>query len=164
MHVGFDNMVLLMSIPSCTPFRSLSDFSDFEDYSSDDQPRARSRAASRRQSLAAGTSGGRGGYIEQPSYAALDDDEEERTARGGLLDPNDPFADPTDFLGSIGGSSTSKPKDRMECEFHGAGQIHSEVLNFGRLSFRGCNLIFRNMLVEWMNNQCSILLQSVIRY
>ncbi|KAJ9093564.1 hypothetical protein QFC19_008291 [Naganishia cerealis] len=94
---------------------SLSDFSDYDDYSSDDQPRARSRAASRRQSLAAGTSGGRGGYIEQPSYSALVDDEEDRTARGGLLDPNDPFADPTDFLGSIGGGSgSSKPKDRME--------------------------------------------------
>jgi hypothetical protein len=137
------------------PLRSLSDFSDFEDYSSDDQPRARSRAASRRQSLAAGTSGGRGGYIEQPSYAALDDDEEERTARGGLLDPNDPFADPTDFLGSIGGSSTSKAKDRMECESRQDNGICFKSTDIQLFPMQGLRSKFDNMLVvesSWVNS------------
>lgn len=108
--------------------RSLSDFSDYDYDSSDAEYRTRSRAASRRQSLASGgPSGARGGYVEQPSYAALDDDREGDAA---LLDPNDPFADPTDFLGSIGsGSASAKAKERMECKF-GAGRRSLKFVRF----------------------------------
>jgi hypothetical protein len=52
--------------------------------------------------------------VKQPTYETLSDDEDD-VQGGALLDPNDPFADPTDFLGSIGGGS-SKQKARQECK------------------------------------------------
>lgn len=117
-------------------YSSLSDFSDYDYDSSDAEYRTRSRVASRRQSLAAGgPSGGRGGYVEQPSYAALDDD---REGDAGLLDPNDPFADPTDFLGSIGGgSSGTKAKERMECKLEAYTDIELNCADPLFYLFRG---------------------------
>lgn len=97
---------------------SLSDFSDYDSSDSEYQARHRSANASRRQSLSAAASSS-SKLPPATSYAALDEDEDVGggSGRAGLLDPNDPFADPTDFLGSIGGgggSSSKKPKERME--------------------------------------------------
>jgi hypothetical protein len=81
----------------------LSDFSDYD--SSDEEYRA---SHSRRASFVQ--------PVQQPLYRSLEDDEGDApSANAGLLDPNDPFADPDDFLGSIG--SSNKPKERMECEW-----------------------------------------------
>ena len=84
--------------------RTLSDYSDYDSSDSEYQARVASRSQSRRGSMAA----------KKPAYDPLSEDEAETPAAGG--DPNDPFADPTDFLGSIGGSSGSKSrgKERME--------------------------------------------------
>lgn len=65
---------------------------------------------------------------KKPAYDPLSEDEAETPAAGG--DPNDPFADPTDFLGSIGGSSgfKSRGKERMECE------LLTKIVSLGKLS------------------------------
>lgn len=70
---------------------------------------------------------------KKPAYDPLSEDEAETPAAGG--DPNDPFADPTDFLGSIGGSSGSKSrgKERMECKlFTKSSRLESCQLNSSR--------------------------------
>jgi hypothetical protein len=85
--------------------RTLSDYSDYDSSDSEYQARVATRSQPRRGSMAA----------KKPTYDPLSDDEDETPGVGG--DPNDPFADPTDFLGSIGGSgSKSQSKERMECE------------------------------------------------
>jgi hypothetical protein len=106
-----------------SPLSSLSDFSDYDYDSSDQEYRAsHSRRASlgppsRRESLAATSKGH--AAVQQPLYRSLEDQEADAPSQtAGLLDPNDPFADPDDFLGSIGGSSTGKAQERMECELH----------------------------------------------
>ena len=53
---------------------------------------------------------------KKPTYDPLSDDEDESFGAPAGGDPNDPFADPTDFLGSIGGGSKKQGKERMECE------------------------------------------------
>ncbi|WWC71991.1 uncharacterized protein I206_105950 [Kwoniella pini CBS 10737] len=76
--------------------RTLSDYSDYDYNSSDDdwraQQQSRSRGPSRRQSIAAG--GGR--QASQRDYASLEDEFGTSLGQGkkGLLDPNDPFGDP----------------------------------------------------------------------
>lgn len=73
--------------------------------------------------------------VKKPAYDPLSEDEAETPAAGG--DPNDPFADPTDFLGSIGGSSGSKSrgKERMECELQnvslGSCRLNSSPFDTG---------------------------------
>lgn len=100
-------------------YGNLSDFSDYD--SSDDDYRARRAGGSRSQPQS--RRGSQAAY-KAPSkpivdYNQLSDDEddEDEPRRGGqggrTLDPYDPFADPTDFLGSIGGGS-GKPKQRQE--------------------------------------------------
>ncbi|WWC64596.1 uncharacterized protein I303_107207 [Kwoniella dejecticola CBS 10117] len=76
---------------------SLSDYSDYDYNSSDEEWRtshqSRSRGPSRRQSLA----GGAGGNARQPparEYASLEDEFGTSQGKKGLLDPNDPFGDP----------------------------------------------------------------------
>jgi hypothetical protein len=100
-HDGFEVLTC-----DSTTRRTLSDYSDYDSSDSEYQARVASRSQSRRGSMAA----------KKPAYDPLSEDEAETPAAGG--DPNDPFADPTDFLGSIGGSSGSKSrgKERMECE------------------------------------------------
>lgn len=64
---------------------------------------------------------------KKPVYDPLSDDEDEAFGAGGG-DSNDPFADPTDFLGSIGGGSKkSQGKERMECELRGGARSLRQI-------------------------------------
>lgn len=95
--------------------RNLSDFSDFDDYdSSDSEYRAKNaKSQSRRGSHAAPK--------KPTNYDQLSDDDEPPARKtGGGSKPYDPFSDPDDFLGSIGGSSSKPKKQREECEFFGS--------------------------------------------
>lgn len=69
-----------------------------------------SRSQSRRASAAPGSASHHAAAAAAAQYQSLDE-----PAAGGL-DPNDPFADPSDFLSSIGGGSNQPKKERMECE------------------------------------------------
>lgn len=91
-------------------YRNLSDFSDFDyDYnSSDSEYASRSRAPSRRASRSAS-------QAQKPSYRSLDEDDE-YSGRGATTAEHDPFADPGDYLGSIGGGTSRAHKEREECE------------------------------------------------
>ncbi|OCF38205.1 hypothetical protein I317_07245 [Kwoniella heveanensis CBS 569] len=86
---------------------SLSDFSDYDSSDPEYQAYSRSRAASRRQSLAAPA-----GHRQAPprEYASLEDDYPQ--GRSGLLDPNDPFGDP--FADE--NDTPIQEKKRMQCE------------------------------------------------
>ncbi|WVF73079.1 hypothetical protein IAT40_007898 [Kwoniella sp. CBS 6097] len=88
---------------------SLSDFSDYDSSDPEYQAYSRSRAASRRQSLA----GPSGGHRQAPprEYASLEDDYPQ--GRSGLLDPNDPFGDPF----ADDNDTPIQEKKRMQCEY-----------------------------------------------
>ncbi|WVR00260.1 hypothetical protein IAU59_007403 [Kwoniella sp. CBS 9459] len=86
---------------------SLSDFSDYDSSDPEYQAVSRSRAASRRQSLAAPA----GQRQPRPrEYASLEDDYPQ--GRSGLLDPNDPFGDPF----ADDNDTPIQEKKRMQCE------------------------------------------------
>lgn len=83
---------------------TLSDYSDYEYDSSDEEWRTKQQVRSRRQSRA-GPSGG----SSSKQYAALEDDGH---GKRGLLDPNDPFGDPF----ADDNDTPHQEKQRMQCE------------------------------------------------
>ena len=93
----------------------LSDYSDYD--SSDEEYQSRAYAARHAKNQASA------GSSSRPTYESLQDfelDSEfggDHTSGGPALDPNDPFADPTDFLDSLGSGGGSRGKERQECEW-----------------------------------------------
>ena len=106
---------------------TLSDYSDYDYNSSDEEWRTKIR--SRRQSRA-GPSGGAG--KQDRGYATLEDDGH---GKRGLLDPNDPFGDP--FADDA--DTPHHEKQRMQCE--SSGDVSGVVL-----IYRGGDLM------SWMKN------------
>jgi hypothetical protein len=100
---------------------SLSDYSDYDYDSSDNEWRA-AHPSSRRQSAqhpgiavdssSHHTSAHRSQQRPPREYASLEDDVDPRGGRQGLLDPNDPFGDP--FADDMETPVQEKP--RMQCE------------------------------------------------
>ena len=88
---------------------SLSDYSDYEYDSSDEEWRQRHTSRSRRQSRTA--PGNSTGAFKESSYASLDD---EGQGKSGLLDPNDPFSDP--FADETETPVHEKPRMGCECK------------------------------------------------